>query len=120
MDFLGSYLGKEDIQGETVATIVDVTAEEVPSSSRKKLVAHLAEFEKRLILNSTNIKALANVFRSTHTAHWRGPVTLFVDEHVEYAGRQVGGLRIKPAGRNGATRGAEQLPSRGTDEHDFF
>ena len=119
-EFLGSYLGKEDIDGESIVTIVDVTAEEMPGSTRRKLVIQFAEHEKRLILNSTNIKILSKLFRSTNTAHWRGPVTLYVDEDVEYAGRTVGGLRVKPAGRNGAARGADQGMGRPSDEADFF
>ena len=119
-DFLGSFLGKEDIPGETVVTIVDVNAEEIPGSDRKKLVAQFAEFEKRLILNSTNIKMLCRTFRSTNTGHWRGPVTLYVDEQVEYAGRTVGGLRVKPAGRNGAARGPEHGVARPPEEPDFL
>ena len=118
-DFLGSYLGKEDIEGETVVTIVDVEAEEMPGSNRRKLVVQFTEYEKRLILNSTNIKILSKVFHSSNTAHWRGPVTLYVDEDVEYGGRTVGGLRVKPAGRNGAARSSEHGMSRPSDEADF-
>ena len=119
-EFLGSYLGKEDIHGEAIVTIVDVTAEEMPGSTRRKLVVQFAEHEKRLILNSTNIKILSKLFRSTNTAHWRGPVTLYVDQDVEYAGRIVGGLRVKPAGRNGAARGAGQGLGSPSGEADIY
>ena len=119
-DFLGSFLGKEDLQGETIVTIVDVTADEVPGETRRKLVAQLAEYEKRLILNSTNIKMLCKIFRSTNTAHWHGPITLYVDEDVQYAGKAVGGLRVKPAGRNGAPRGTEQGMGRLTEDTDIL
>ena len=118
--FLGAFLGKEDIEGEAIVTIVDVTAEEMPGSTRRKLVVQFAEHEKRLILNSTNIKRLSKLFGSTNTAHWRGPVTLYVDEEVEYGGRTVGGLRLKPAGRNGAVRSAEQGARRAESDPDFF
>ena len=118
-DFLGSYLGKEDIDGERVVTIIDVSAEEMPGGGRRKLVAQFAEFEKRLIVNSTNIKTLSKLYRSTNTAHWWGPITLYVDEDVEYAGRTVGGLRVKPAGRNGAARGSERATGWPSDKADF-
>jgi hypothetical protein len=77
-------------------------------------------YTRNVSLNSTNIKMLANVFRSTNTADWRGPVTLYVDENVEYAGRTVGGLRVKPAGRNGAARGTEHGLGRASNEVDVF
>jgi len=108
-DFLGSaYLSKEDVTGETVVELVGVQPQSLPGANRRKLVAQLAGFEKQLILNSTNIQVLVKLFGTTHTAHWRGRVTLYVDPHVTYAGRRVGGIRIKPAaplasaGRNGA------------------
>ena len=73
---------------------------------RANLVAQFAEFEKPLILNKTNIKRLANLFESVNTATWRGVITLYVDEEVEYAGVAVGGIRVKPLQRaaNGVSR----------------
>ena len=64
---------------------------------RNKLVMAFEEIEKPLILNKTNIKRLARIFETADTSQWRGPVTLYVEQGVEYGGRVVGGLRIKPA-----------------------
>jgi hypothetical protein len=105
---IGNYLKKEDLAGETLVTLVEVRAESVPDANRKKLVVQFAEFEKPLILNSTNIKRLSKMFGTGNTAHWRGPVTLYVDENVEYAGTAVGGIRVRPATRNGAGRRPEE------------
>lgn len=96
-DYLGSYLRKTDIERPTQVNIVDVHAEDVPGVARKKLVVQFREFEKPLILNSTNIKALEQLFKTSETAHWRGAVVLYVDEQIEYAGQRVGGIRIAPA-----------------------
>jgi hypothetical protein len=49
-----------------------------------------------LILNKTNIKRFARIFDTGDTKAWRGPVTLYVEPGVEYAGRVVGGLRVRP------------------------
>jgi hypothetical protein len=121
-DFLGNYLKKEDLAGETLVTVVEVRAESVPDANRKKLVVQFAEFEKPLILNSTNIKRLSKVFGTGNTAHWRGPVTLYVDENVEYAGTPVGGIRVKPATQNGALKRREEAVVRAAqaDGADFF
>ena len=96
-DFLGSvYLSKDDLAGETPVRLVNVQPESLPGAARRKLVAQLEGYEKKLILNSTNLMALASLFGTTNTAHWRGEVTLSVDPNVTYAGKRVGGIRVKP------------------------
>ena len=53
--------------------------------------------EKRMILNSTNRKALVNL-SGMETRDWLGkPVLLVVDTKVKMMGKIVAGLRIKPA-----------------------
>lgn len=95
-DFLGSaYLGKEDLPVAKTVRLIAVQPEAIPGSNRRKLVAQFEAMEKRLILNSTNIAHLANLFGTHNTAHWRGEMTLYVDPSITYAGRQVGGIRIK-------------------------
>ena len=121
-DFLGNYLKKEDVNCETVVRLTEVRADIVPGSNRRKLLAQFAEFEKPLILNSTNIKRLSKLFGSANTLHWRGDVTLYVDENVEYAGTPVGGLRVKAAERNGAGAGPARRMGLAcqTDEPDIL
>lgn len=95
-DFLGSaYLGKEDLPVAKTVRLTGVQPETIPGSNRRKLVAQFEGVEKRLILNSTNIAHLASLFGTHNTAGWRGEITLYVDPNVTYAGRQVGGIRIK-------------------------
>ncbi len=97
-DFLGgNYLGKDDLDGPKVVTVEDVREEEVQGAQRRKLVVSFREFEKPLILNKTNIKRLASIFKTGDTGLWRGQVLLYVDEQVEYAGARVGGIRVQPA-----------------------
>jgi len=96
-DFIGgNYLKKEDIDGAMTVTLTDVWSEAVLNAGRKKLVVSFREFEKPLILNKTNIKRFARIFGTGDTKVWRGPVTLYVEPGVEYAGRVVGGLRVRP------------------------
>ena len=95
-NFLGNFLTKESIDGEAIVTLTGVHSEHVKGRTRPKLVAKFAEFEKPLVLNSTNIKRLRDsIFRSKNAATWRGEVVLYVDESVEYGGDVVGGIRIK-------------------------
>ena len=97
-DFLGgNYLRKEDIEEPVTVTVANVWPEAVMNSNRKKLVISFHEIEKPLILNKTNIKRLVHIFDTRDTSRWRGRITLYVEQGVEYAGRVVGGLRLKPA-----------------------
>jgi hypothetical protein len=97
-DFLGgNYLKREDMRAPIVVTITDVWSEVFRNSPRKKLVVSFQELPKPLILNKTNIRRLANVFQTGNTALWRGPVTLYLEKEVQYAGQIVGGIRIRPA-----------------------
>ena len=100
-DFIGgNYLKKEDIDGAMTVTLTDVWSEAVLNAGRKKLVVSFRELEKPLILNKTNIKRFARIFGTGDTKVWRGPVTLYVEPGVEYAGRVVGGLRVRPVDKS--------------------
>ena len=101
LDYLGNYLKKEDVLKPQVVRVIDVFEDELPGESRKKLIAKFAEFEKPMVLNSTNIKRLVKMFGTADTGQWRGEVTLYVDHDIEFGGRTVGGLRVRPAKANG-------------------
>ena len=99
-DFIGgNYLKKEDVDGAITVTLTDVWSEAVLNAGRKKLVVSFREFEKPLILNKTNIKRFARIFGTGDTKVWRGPVTIYVELGVEYAGQVVGGIRVRPAAK---------------------
>ena len=115
-DFIGgNYLKKEDLRGPAKVTIVEVRAESVLNGERRKLVVQFKEFEKALILNKTNIKRLTQMFGTSNTAAWRGPVTIYVETDVEFAGRVVGGIRLRPVKRVSEQprhdRGQEVMPN---------
>jgi hypothetical protein len=96
-DFLGgNYLKKEDLSGATPVTITDVWSEAVLNSGRK-LIVSFEEFEKPLILNKTNTRMLVKLFSTTDTTAWRGQITLYVEQAVQYGGRAVGGIRVHQA-----------------------
>lgn len=116
-DFLGgNYLKKEDIDGPIAVNVTDVWSEAVLNAGRKKLVVSFREFEKPLILNKTNIKRFARIFDTGDTTAWRGPITLYVEQGVEYAGRVVGGIRVRPAGK-AESRGESPEKQPNTNGH---
>jgi hypothetical protein len=97
-DFLGgNYLKKEDLSGPTTVTVTDVWSEAVLNAERRKLIVSFEEFEKPLILNKTNTRLLVKIFGTSDTASWRGQITLYVENDVEYGGRVVGGIRLHRA-----------------------
>ena len=121
LDFLGNYLKKEDVLRPQTVTVIDVYQDELPGESRSKLVARFAEFGKPMVLNTTNIKRLCKIFGTTDTAQWRGEVTLYVDHDIEFGGRTVGGLRVRPAKANGPEVSHEERNRAAyqTDDEDF-
>lgn len=96
----GSYLKAEDLQGKVVniqieSVTIELVKDDESDQKEKKLVAHFVGKDKAMILNRTNADALQAIFRTDDYEHWRGLVQLFVDPTVKYAGRVVGGLRIR-------------------------
>ena len=63
----------------------------------RKGVLSFQEIEKKLTINSTNTKTLASMYgdKNIDTAWIGKTVTLFVDPHVQYAGKEVKGIRIR-------------------------
>jgi hypothetical protein len=56
----------------------------------------LADVEKPLILNTTNLQALAKGTGSEETEDWIGwTVELVVDPFISYGGKIVGGIRVR-------------------------
>jgi hypothetical protein len=120
MDFLGSYLKKEDVLQPTVVEIIDIYVDEMPDEDGTKLVAKFAEFSRPMVLNKTNIKRLCKMFGTVDTSQWRGSITLYVDQNIEFGGRIVGGLRVRPAQANGPAIVDEESKRRFINEEDFI
>ena len=109
-EFLGgNYLRKEDLKEAKVVNVIEVWSEAVLNANRKKLVMAFQELEKPLILNKTNIKRMVRIFGASDTSAWRGPLTIYVEQGVEYGGRVVGGIRVKPA--EATQDGRDQQPA---------
>ena len=114
----GNYLRKEDLAGPITVTVEDVRAELIPESPRKKLVVSFREIPKPLILNKTNTRRFAELFRTTDTAKWRGEITLYVEPSVEYAGRLVGGIRIQPVIESVVANGHDNVQMPALNGHE--
>jgi hypothetical protein len=93
------YMKQTDVEEDRVVTVVKVGKANVARENDEpeyKWLIRFQEFNKPMVLNSTNIKRLAKACGSEETDDWIGKqVVLFVDPDVEFAGNVVGGLRIR-------------------------
>jgi hypothetical protein len=97
-EFFGNYLKTEDIKEELTVTVKEVKAEDVgrPDDSQRKLVVYFDELDKPLVANKVNSEALADVANSREIEDWVGTrIVLYVDQNVMFAGKRVGGIRIR-------------------------
>ena len=80
----------------TIARVVKVNIAKEDDPPQYKWAAKFEEFQKPMILNSTNIRIAEKVFKSDNTDDWNGKeIILFTDDSVTYMGEAVGGLRFK-------------------------
>jgi len=102
------YLKQTDVEDEITVTVVKVGKANVAKKGDEaeyKWLIRFQEFEKPMVLNSTNIKRLAKACDSDDTEGWIGKqVILYVDPDVEFAGNIVGGLRIRAKPKAHGTR----------------
>lgn len=93
------YLKTADVPDPVIVTItkvgkVNLAKEEAPPEY--KWAMRFKEFEKPMVLNSTNIKICEKILGSDDTDEWVGKeIVLFTDENVSFQGELVGGLRFK-------------------------
>lgn len=93
------YLKQSDVPEDVIVTVakigkVNIAKEGDPAE--EKWACKFREFQKPMLLNSTNIKLLEKACGSDDTDDWIGKeVILYVDENVSFGGQVVGGLRIR-------------------------
>lgn len=91
------FLRKEDLDDDVLVTIKRIVLEDMPGDDgERRWVAHFKELPKGLVLNVTTIRTLESAFGGD-TDDWIGAkVTLFVDPGVQFKGKVVGGVRLRP------------------------
>ena len=95
-----SYLKQSDFDENglivTVARVDNKNVAKEDELPEHKWIVYFNEYEKGMVLNSTNIQALAKACNSDDTDDWTGKeVVVYVDPTVGYGGKVTGGLRIK-------------------------
>lgn len=93
------YLKQEDVGDGVTVTIKGFKKTNVAREDEEaqyKYVMFLEEFEKPLVLNSTNIQLCTKILGSDDTDDWIGKkVILYTDENVSFAGKLTGGIRVR-------------------------
>jgi hypothetical protein len=109
-----AYLRKEDFPLQRILTVSDVREEEVTAPGKKpkrKIVIYLEEVEKGLVLNQANGDVLFEMTGFEDPEQWIGQrVEVYNDPNVTYAGKRVGGIRLREPARASAPAAAEVLP----------
>ena len=96
-DYLGSYAFEKG--QEMTLTIGSVREESVTGADGKKedcIVAHFRENVKPMILNATNCKAIAKLYKTPYIEEWVGKQIVVRVQQVKAFGDVVDALRIKP------------------------
>lgn len=95
--FPSNFLKSEDLNGRDVMlTIQSASMEKVGNDNR--LVLTFNGTQKSMICNKTNANRIAFLY-GDETDDWRGKQIIVTSEFVEFQGRTVKGLRVKPPGK---------------------
>jgi hypothetical protein len=99
----GQYLKKEDVNPSQTWVIQDAREQTVTTPGKEpkeKIVLFFDGTKKGLVLNLAQGDAMLEMTGSEDPSEWIGErVELFVDDSVAYAGKKVGGIRLrKPEG----------------------
>lgn len=97
------FLKSEDVDeagGEMLLTIIGVGKKEFDGDNGKKEVKGVlvfAEIDKKLTSNATNTRTIVAMYGDQDIdKNWIGKkITLYVDEHVQYAGKETRGIRVR-------------------------
>jgi len=94
------YLKQEDVMKPLLVTIDHCAEEDVSMESQPeklRCIIHFTENLKPLIGNWTNLSAIKDINGSGDSDNWDGTkIVLYVDSNVMFAGKRVGGIRVRP------------------------
>lgn len=93
------FLKQSDIGAGALMTVTGCERHNVAKEGAEpehKWCLAFEESEKPLVLNSINIQLCERIFASDDTDDWVGKrIVLYVDPTVSYAGKVVGGIRVR-------------------------
>jgi len=106
--FPSQYLKAADLQKRTIRVVIDrVTTEDIGSDN--KPVLYFQGEEKGLVLNKTNSNNIAYLF-GDETDDWTGRDIELFPTIVDFQGRPVEAIRVRPVSNGPPTRKATATP----------
>lgn len=106
--FPSNYLKSDDLQGRDVTVVIAGAGIETVGSDRK-LVLTFQGKKKAMICNKTNSGRIAYLY-GEETDDWIGKEIVLTSEFVEYQGKTVKGLRVKPPVQRATPTHVQQSP----------
>ena len=98
----GETIKGEDLQGREFTLVISTVAVKKFDDGTRKLIIHFQNAKKALVCNKTNAEGIGYMY-GTDTDGWIGrEIVLYFDPMVLYAGKRVGGVRVKPPARRTA------------------
>lgn len=101
--FPSKYVKAEDLQGREVPVVIsNVIMEKLGDDT--KLVLHFQNRSKGMVCNKTNAGRIAYMY-GDDTDSWIGKEIILASEFVEFQGKTVKGLRVRPPPPTSASNG---------------
>lgn len=92
--FPSNYLKSDDLQDRDVLVVIATAGVEKVGNDNKLILTFQGK-KKSMICNKTNASRIAFMY-GDETDEWTGKEIVLTSEFVEYAGKTVKGLRVKP------------------------
>lgn len=94
-----NFLKRDDVGEGVIVTITGLERQNVAKEGAPeelKWVMHFEEFDRGLVLNSTNGQLVAHALKSDESDDWTNQkIILFDDPSVSFGGKLVGGIRVR-------------------------
>ena len=110
-----SFLKKEDCgKNGIIVTIAGLEQKNVAMADKPEELKYCLNFEedlKPMVLNAVNSQLIASITGEDDTDNWPGhKIILYHDPSIMYAGKLVGGIRVRAAKKQTATAPKTKLP----------
>ena len=111
--FPSNYIKADDLKGRDIPVVIaDAKIEKLGND--QKLVLYFQGQDKGMVCNKTNFGRIAYLY-GDETDDWTGKEIILTSEFVEFQGRTVKGLRVRPPAQRSASPPAQRAPQLGGD-----
>jgi arabinogalactan endo-1,4-beta-galactosidase len=107
--FPSNYLKATDLQGRQVLVRMDRVEYEMIGND-KKLILYFEGKEKGMVLNKTNANNIAHIY-GEDTTEWRGAEIVLFEAMVDFQGKTVPAIRVRPPQKKAAPAPAQRKPA---------